>query len=70
MPTRKDEAVASRPFWVAWIMSQVSSPNCVSHGGGTHGESGVSRIGLLNAICREKAQGIDGAKLQACAELV
>ena len=64
MPTRKDEAVASHPFGVAWIVSQVARPHSECHCGGTHGKSGMTRIGLLDAIRREKAEGIDGAELK------
>ena len=70
MPTRKDEAVSSRPLWVAWIMSQVASPNRIRHGGGTHGESGMSRVGLLDSVCGKKAECVDGEKLKIVSHVV
>src|SRR5687768_2991591 len=31
MPTGKDESVASRPLWIAWIMAQVARPQRECH---------------------------------------
>ena len=64
MPARKDEAVASHPFGVARIMSQVAGPHGKCHCGGTHGQAGMARIGLLNAIRREETECVDGAELK------
>ena len=64
MPTRKDEAVTSGPFWVAWIMSQVPSPDRVCHGSGAHGQTGMARIGFFHhGGCQDAdvvGGGIDG----------
>jgi len=64
MPTRKDEAVTSRPFRVARIMAQVTSPQSECHWRGTHRQTGMARVGLLNGIRREESDGIDRAELK------
>src|SRR6266545_7324196 len=59
MPSRKDESITSRPFGITRIVAQVTRPHGISHRGGSHGESWMTRIGLLNGIRSEKADGID-----------
>ena len=70
MPTRKDEAVASHPLWVAGVVSQMTRPQGKGHRGGSHWKSRMTRIGLLDGIRRKKSKGVDGTSLKACTELV
>jgi hypothetical protein len=64
MPTRKDEAVASHPLWVARSMSQVARPDGIRHRGGAHWKPGVTRVGLLYSVCREETEGVNGFILE------
>ena len=70
MPPRKDEAVTSRPLWIAWIMSQVASPDGERHRGGSHGKPRMTRVGLLDSVRRKEAEGVDGAKLKVVCHVV
>jgi hypothetical protein len=64
MPARKDETVASDPFWVARVVPQMARPQGVRHGGSAHGEPGMTGIGLLNGIRGEEAEGVDRTGLE------
>jgi len=64
MPTRKDEAITSRPLWVAWIVPQVAGPNGIRHCRSPHWQAGMTRVGLLHAIGREETKGINCTSLQ------
>ena len=68
MPARKDEAVASHPFWVARIVTQVARPDRKSHRGGAHGKPRVTRISLLYPVCGKETEGVDRPALKACAD--
>ena len=50
MPTGEDETVASRPFGVARVVTQMPRPDRVSHRRRPHRESGMARVGLLNGV--------------------
>src|SRR5215203_2457200 len=64
MPTGKNKPVTSLPFWVTGTMTEVASPKGISHRRGSHGESGMTRVGLLYCICCKKADGVDSAQLK------
>lgn len=59
MPSGEDEAVASRPLGVAWVMAQVARPEGICHRGCSHWEARMARVGLLDSICSKEPDGVD-----------
>jgi len=64
MSTRENESVASRPFWIARIVTQVTRPEGVSHRRSSHWKPRMTGVGLLHGIRREKTESINCTKLK------
>ena len=64
MPTRKDEAVSSRPIGITRVVSQVSGPNGVCDRGRPHRQAGVAGVCFLHTISRKKTKSINCLSLK------
>ncbi len=64
MARRQDEAVAVQPFGIRGIVSQMPLPQHVRERCQGHRRAGMSRIGLLHGIHRERADGVDAELIE------
>ena len=55
---REYEAVTVRPAGLSRMVLQEAVPQDVSHGGGSHGKSRVSRVRLLDGVHRKASYGV------------
>ena len=60
VPGRQDEAVAIRPVRVRRGVAQEARPDGVGHRRRAHRGTRVARVGLLDAIDGQRADGVDG----------
>ena len=59
------EAVPVRPRGRARRMAEVACPERVGHRRGPHGRAGVPRVGLLDPVDGQRADGVDGEPVEA-----
>ena len=55
----KNKAISVNPLRIFRIELQVFRPKGVSHSGSAHRHAGMSGIGILNAVGRKEADGVD-----------
>src|SRR5688572_11971303 len=70
MPAGKNEAVASRPFWVAWVVAQMTRPQGKRHSSAAHRKPRVTGVGLLYGIRCKKADRINRTSLKIVCHIV
>jgi len=61
---REHEAVAIEPLRMGRVVTEVTGPEHVGHGGGAHRQPGVPAVGLLHGIYRKEADRIDAQSIQ------
>src|SRR5882724_1588266 len=71
MAVRQDKAIAIGPDWILRIEAEDAVPDCVYERGEGHGRAGVSGLGLLYGIYRERTNGVDAQliELRGCQSL-
>ena len=60
------EAVAIEPLRVLRVVLEEFLPKHVGHGGGAHRQARMARIRRLDRIDGERANGINGERLERC----
>jgi hypothetical protein len=61
----KNEAVAIGPGRVRRIVPEEPCPQTIGHGCGTHGQARMSRVGLLDRVHGQKAQGVSAEQVKS-----
>src|SRR4029077_1472750 len=64
MAVREDEAIAIRPDRILRVKTHDAIPNRVDERRERHGRAGMSGLGLLHGIDRERANGVDAQLIE------
>src|SRR5690606_1833455 len=68
MPCAQDKTISIEPVGVAWVMAQVTGPQRISHRSGAHRQAGMTAVGFLHSIYRQRTNGVDCQRLQVGAQ--
>src|SRR5437867_11620581 len=61
---RENEAITIEPMRIFGVVSKKSIPQHVSHGGGSEGQAGMSRVRLLHHVHSQEADGIHAKPIE------